>query len=181
MILSILIPLTKSRRQIFKALHASLKYQALGKSVEIILNWEEEHNVGKKRNDLLNQASGEWSWFIDSDDMIADDSVERILKALESNPDCLGISGYMTTNGERLRAWKISKDYGSWYERKGVYYRTTNHISPFRTSLGIQAGFPEIRHGEDAIFSARLLPLLKSEIIIPGDLYHYRYRNDEEK
>ena len=73
--------------------------------------------------------------------------------------------------------WHISKDFGFWYEQRGVYYRTPNHISPVKRELALLAGFPEIAFSEDAEYSKRLLPHLKTEVKIPGILYYYRYES----
>lgn len=133
------------------------------------------YNIGTKRNKLLEQAKGDYIVFADDDDSLAYNYVEKILEAIESGPDCIGISGVITTNGKNEKPWHISKDYGHWYEANGVYYRTPNHISPVRRELALAAGFPEIQFGEDAEYSRRLLPMLKTEVKIPGILYYYRY------
>lgn len=99
-----------------------------------------------------------------------------ILEACKSGADCIGISGIITTNGHDKRQWHISKEYGKWFTGPdGTYYRTPNHISPVKRELALQAGFPEIPFGEDAEYSRRLLPLLKTEVKIEQNIYHYKY------
>jgi glycosyltransferase involved in cell wall biosynthesis len=176
--LSILIPLTESRRQIFMSLHTEIQRQ-LCEGVELILDWHETDNVGKKRNRLLEMANGEYVVFVDSDDEISPNYIERILEACKSGVDCIGINGIITIDGGVLQKWFISKEYGAWYQRGDVFYRTPNHISPVRRELALQAGFPEVTFGEDAEYSRRLLPLLKTEIIINEPLYHYKYVSDK--
>lgn len=150
--------------------------------VEILINDNETDNVGKKRNTLLNAAWGEYVIWCDSDDEISPNYVSLILKAIESNPDCVAINGIITTNGKDERKWFISRQYKCWYTgRDGVYYRTPNHISPVRRELALKAGFPEISHGEDAEYSRRLLPFLKTETYIEQPIYHYKFRNDKDK
>lgn len=175
--LSILICTTSIRSEIIKGLLYELANQTIGKEnlVEIIIDHHETNNVGTKRNNLLNEANGDYLIFIDSDDMISHDYVSKILAATETNPDCIGISGTITFNGSNSKQWHISKKYGHWHEKNNIYYRTPNHISPVKRELALKAGFPEISFGEDAVYSERLLPLLKTEVIIPGNLYIYRY------
>lgn len=144
-------------------------------NIEIKMDQSLDYNIGVKRNKLLQLAKGDYVVFIDDDDMISHDYVSKILAATETNPDCIGISGTITFNGGNRKQWHISKEYGHWYEKNNIYYRTPNHISPVKRELALQAGFPEISFGEDAEYSSRLLPLLKTEVIIPGDLYEYRY------
>lgn len=174
-VLSIMIATMPDRSKQFWDLFTFLEIQHQGKEVEIITDCSMDYNIGTKRNRLLEMASGEYVVFADDDDFVSHDYISKILKATESKPDCIGISGTITTNGENERQWHISKDFGSWYERDQIYYRTPNHISPVRRELALKAGFPEITHGEDYYYSMRLLPLLKSEVIIEGDIYYYDY------
>lgn len=143
--------------------------------VEILVDSSMDYNIGVKRNKLLERSKGKYIVFVDDDDEVAPNYLKQICLATLHNPDCIGINGRISTDGVNQRQWRISKEYGSWYERNGVYYRTPNHISPVRRELALQAGFPEIAFGEDHGYSMRLLPLLKSEVIIPGNLYFYKY------
>lgn len=144
--------------------------------VEIIVDSSMNYNIGKKRNILLAMANGEYIVFVDDDDWVAPNYVSLIVDAC-NGCDCVGISGYITTNGQDRREWYISRKYTHWYEANGVYYRTPNHISPVRRELAMKAGFPEISNGEDHEYSKRLHPLLNTEVKIEQALYHYQYRD----
>jgi glycosyltransferase involved in cell wall biosynthesis len=177
--LSILIATISERFYQFCALDKELRRQAndpLEQTVQVFSHRDMFKNIGTKRNELLMAAQGDYIVFIDDDDTISSNYIAKILAATESNPDCIGISGMITTNGADERQWHISKDFGSWYEKDNIYYRTPNHISPVRRELALQAGFPEIAHGEDYEYSMRLLPLLKTEVKIEENIYHYDYR-----
>jgi glycosyltransferase involved in cell wall biosynthesis len=145
--------------------------------VEVITDISMNYNIGTKRNKLLALASGKYIVYLDDDDLISPDYVEKILVACKSDCDCIGISGMITTNGSREMQWHISKDFQMWFERGNVYYRTPNHISPVKRELALAAGFPERGFSEDFEYSMRLLPMLKTEIKIPGILYYYRFEN----
>jgi len=176
--LSILIANIPSRELKLQYLVAHLKEQ--GGDVEILTDSNMGYNIGTKRNLLLERATGEYIVFVDDDDEVAPDYVQKILAAMDGLPDCIGISGHITTNGENPRQWHISKDYGCWYELDNVYYRTPNHISPVRRELALQTRFKEIAHGEDADYSARLLRLLHTENKVQGNIYHYIYSHYKE-
>lgn len=176
--LSILIATMPSRKECFARLLNRLDSQLpINGSVEILWDDSMEYNIGTKRNKLLERSSGEYVVFIDCDDLVSKDYVRKILLAAKSNPDAIGISGWMTTNGKNKRSWHISKDYGSWYTKGRVYYRTNNHISPIKRTIALQAGFPEISRGEDAVYSERVKTLIKTEVKIKGDLYYYLYNS----
>ena len=143
--------------------------------IEILIDPRIDINIGQKRNSLLQKSKGEYIVFIDDDDHIMPNYVWAIMQACSIGNDCIGISGIITTNGRNLRQWHISKEYGKWFESGTIYYRTPNHISPVKRELALQAGFPDIAFGEDYEYSKRLFPLLKTETIIKGNLYHYDY------
>lgn len=174
--LSILIATMPIRIHKLANLRAVLDRQ-LTDEVEVITDISMNYNIGTKRNKLLQLSQGKYIIFIDDDDLVASDYIEKILEACKSECDCIGISGLITTNGVAERQWHISKDYQQWFEREYVYYRTPNHISPVKRELALAAGFPDISFGEDFEYSMRLLPMLKTEIKIPGILYFYRYAN----
>lgn len=175
--LSILICTIPERQWMFLSLYKVLQdiIDSDGMPVELLWDNSPDITIGQKRNLLLSKSKGEYVVFIDDDDMPSMDYIDLILKACESGSDCIGISGFMTTNGTNIKLWHISKEYPCWLESMGVYLRTPNHISPVRRELAIQAGFPEINHGEDAEYSKRLHPLLKTETKIDQLIYHYRF------
>lgn len=174
--LSILIATMPIRAHKLANLRQVLDRQ-LTPEVEVITDISMNYNIGIKRNKLLGLASGKYIVFQDDDDLIASDYIEKILNAIETEPDCIGISGVITTNGRNEMQWHISKDFKMWHQRGNIYYRTPNHISPVKRELALAAGFPEISFGEDYEYSMRLLPMLKTEVKIPGTLYHYRYES----
>lgn len=179
LLLSILIASIPDRIAMLAKLISDLQCQAVlvGDSYfEILYDDDLSINIGTKRNSLLSRAKGEYIVYIDDDDEINENYLRLIIKAIESKPDCIGISGIITTNGTDKRQWHISKEYGKWFTGPdGTYYRTPNHISPVKRELALQAGFPEIAFGEDAEYSRRLLPLLKTEVKIEQNIYHYKY------
>lgn len=177
--LSILIATMPHRQKMFSDLRYALETQVLlykyENNVEIIYDASMNYNIGTKRNKLLELAKGDYIVFADDDDSVSGNYINEIMNATRSGCDCIGISGTITFNGTNRRQWHISKKYKRWHELNSIYYRTPNHISPVRRELALQAGFPEIAFGEDYEYSRRLFPLLKTEVVIPGDLYEYRY------
>lgn len=185
-VLSILIATMPSRKDSFDLMMATISVQKLKLNerivdVEIIIDDSMEYNIGTKRQKLLELANGDYIVYIDDDDRISPTYIQQILKATETKPDCIGMSGEITFDGHNKRNWHISKDYGYWHERGSVYYRTPNHISPVRRELALQTGFKPIAFAEDKDYSDRLLPLLKTEVKIDGVLYFYDYKSGKYK
>ncbi len=175
--LSILIATMPNRLDNLDSLMADLIPQVaeFKNQIEVLIDPIVTYNIGTKRNKLLQKAKGKYIVYIDDDDHISKNYIWSIMQACSIGNDCIGISGTITTNGKNARQWHISKEYGKWFQTGTVYFRTPNHISPVKRELALQAGFPEIAFAEDAEYSKRLLPLLKSETIIKGNIYHYDY------
>ena len=85
--LSILIPTLKSRFKTLKAQVDRIEYQRQQKPVQLLwLGDNKSITIGTKRNLLLDISSGEYICFVDDDDIISDNYIESILKAIEDNP-----------------------------------------------------------------------------------------------
>lgn len=169
-----------SRKEVFARLLNRLDSQLpMSGSVEILWDDSMEYNIGTKRNKLLERASGDMIVFADDDDMVERDYIKKILLAAKQKPDCIGISGIITTDGKNKRQWHISKEYGSWKKKGTTYLRTPNHISPVKREIALQARFPEIASGEDYEYSMRILPYLKTEVVVKGNIYHYQFKKNK--
>lgn len=61
------------------------------------------HQVNKglasARNTGIMNAQSDWCLFLDADDMLADNGLEKIVKAIKDNPDCSIVSGSFKTFG----------------------------------------------------------------------------------
>jgi len=172
--LSILICSIKGRERLLKKLMCKLDKQRI-EGVEILVESDNRKiSIGAKRNILLRKAKGDYVVFIDDDDDISDNYISKILKAISSNPDCVGVEGEVFFRKKnRRRKFIHSLRYESWFERDNVYYRCPNHISPVKRELALQVMFSDKSKGEDKEYSLKLHPLLKSEVCIKGPIYYY--------
>jgi glycosyltransferase involved in cell wall biosynthesis len=173
--LSVLICSLENRQHLLQRLMDVLNPQ-LNDNVEVLKKIDNgEIPIGRKRNELLEQAQSEYVAFVDDDDIVSNDYISKILHAIEKKPDCCGLQGIITFQGKSPRMFIHSLKYKSWFEQNNVYYRCPNHLNAIKRSLAIQVKFPETNHGEDRDFSTRILPLLKTEEYINGVIYHYLY------
>jgi glycosyltransferase involved in cell wall biosynthesis len=179
--LSILLPTVESRANLFAKLHAHILGQCEGKPVEVIVACDnKEISIGKKRQNLLEQATGEWVVYVDDDDWIADTYVDRILAALSTNPDCVGFRITCTQNGRNPRRAIASLRYKEWGENRDGYdhVRSPYQKTPVRRSIALKVGFPDLRYGEDRVYSRGIVRLLKTEVFVDEVLYMYRFRSE---
>jgi len=172
---SILICSLHSRVELLRRLLIVLKQQTLS-SVEILVDVDNgEISTGAKRNRLLQKAQGTYVAFVDDDDMVSNDYVSKILNAVQSKPDVVGMTGMLhNANGNFLFYHSLA--HKKWYKKDGAYYRNPNHLDPVKRELALQIGFPDWDSEEDKDYSKRLLPLLKTEQVVEGIIYYYLTR-----
>lgn len=176
--LSILIPTLESRSDQRDDLLDVLADQIEGNNdIEILIEHGDIESVGTKRQRLLDRAIGDYIAFIDDDDMVPDDYVAKILKAIETEPDCCSLTGeiHWASSGQTER-FEHSIKHDKWEKKDGVYLRYPNHLNAVRRDLALKVGFKDMGHGEDRDYSDRLKPLLKNEAPIDGVIYHYNCR-----
>ena len=184
--LSILVCTLDSRKDFLDRLKTILDPQVSKNSELVELLIEQDSgaaSIGRKRNNLLKRAQGEYVAFVDDDDIVSSDYVERILGALEGEPDCVGIH-LLHFNDNTLAGFTYhSLDYRSWFQDKDTstgmmrYYRNPNHLNPIRREHALKVLFPEISMGEDREYSKNILQYLKTEKYIVEPIYYYLFRS----
>lgn len=185
--LSVLICTMVKRKVMFDTLKAEFNrqrrdYQLSDDVVEVLDECDEgQLMIGAKRNLLLDRAKGEYLCFVDDDDAVDGEYLIKILKALESNPDCVQMIGMMNTDGFNLRRFEHSIAHSSYFDQNGVYYRYPNHLNPIKSSIAKQFRFPEQDFGEDTDWATQIRDsgLLQDEVGIDRPIYHYLYRTSK--
>jgi len=183
--LSILVCTVEDRKPCLQKLEECLRPQ-LHSSVELIVNSDDRKiSIGAKRNKLLSQSTGRYVCYVDDDDVVSNDYVESILKAIEDRPDVVGITleYYMDNifNGHATH----SIQYDHWWQEHDDttqlmrYYRNPNHLNPVKREFVNAVRFPDVSFGEDQNYSSRLLPFLKKETFIERPIYYYYFRTNK--
>lgn len=206
--LSILIPTVEGREQEVKRLLSIIKEQTgictlfraeiaydvnVGRSPDwrievIIFKDAKELTIGEKREKLYKMANGAYSFMVDDDDSIASDAIEKILAAIDENPDVDAISfeERCLINDVEYRS-RFSNEYADWEGEGNVllsdgfhFHRTIFYKCVVKTELAKQVPFKWIRFGEDHEFAKDLKPLIKTEHHIPEQLYHYIHNSKSQ-
>ena len=154
------------------------KYPSRAKLVRII---ENTNNCGIAivRNTLIKNATGDYVLFVDSDDWIEEDMVEKLVdKAIQTDADVVGCDyyedypikavlckqHYPTDHIEAMKAMTLLKI-------KGVLWKLLiRHDLIVKNNLSF---IPEIHFGEDYIFCCKLFFYAKSISNVDEALYHY--------
>ena len=171
--LSILICSLEKRKNSLKNLLDNLNKQKTDE-VEILVDVDNGAvTVGEKRQRLLEEAVGDYVVYIDDDDMVEDDYVELILKALEGDPDCCSIKGLWMIRKKKIKLKVVwGKDY-DWKKKGDTYYIGTNHITPVKREIALKAGFSFKDRGEDLEYGSKVRKFIKTENKIDKILYYY--------
>ena len=178
--LSILIPTTISRTDFHSRLLNEIEFQrrrlANYDDIEVIMNIDNgEKSTGRKRNELIAQAKGDYVVGVDSDDQITDVYLKKLLDVCDSSADCGELRGLYFLNGKYDRPFIHSIKYTHWWQDANGYYRNPNHISCLRRELILDIPFPDIYVGEDGKFSEALFASgrMKKEYSMSETLYLY--------
>ncbi len=173
--LSILICHLEDRKPLLDRLMACLNPQ-INPDVEVLVETDSGAlTTGAKRNILLDKALGDFISFVDDDDLLSPRYVSQILTAIDKNPDVVGMEGLLIRASLTPRKFIHSIRYKSWFEEKGIYYRPPNHLNPVRRALALQTKFPDKKIGEDRDYSMRLMPLLKTEVMVDSEPLYFYY------
>ena len=143
--------------------------------VEVLIHdADKPYHVGRKRNDLIAIARGEYVCHVDDDDKVALTYTQDILAALKEPVDCVGICGIIKAPDGNSKEFRHSIQYSNWYESGGVYYRSPNHLNPIIKEIAEDVGFAHsVSFGEDRLFSNGVKGMLKSEVMIEHPIYYY--------
>lgn len=155
-----------------------------GKDIKII-NHKYNRGVAETRNTAIREASGKYLFFLDSDDLITPDCIERLFIAAERNNAELAIASHrqiyqetgrevifqlpdMTSNKPDILA---SLRFGQLHHLLGFFIWNILYKMSFIHDNKLE--FQNIHIGEDFIFMYDALPLVKSFVLLKDITYTY--------
>lgn len=177
--LSILIPTLPARIDCYYRLIKTLNQQIIENNlihrVQILTLCDtKDISVGEKRNILLNKSNGRYVCFIDDDDEIAPNYLNKIISALSSNADVITFCGDYVENSIRT-AFSISMVHRGNFNHPEMLYRLPNHLCPVKREIALSCQFTDKNFGEDSDYAERINNHIKNEYHIQDKLYFYMY------
>lgn len=153
-----------------------------------LLTKQNEKNIGKTRNYLLNNYSGEYVVWVDSDDVLHKKYVEKLYKAISTTDADLGVCGFnlMFSNFmlfrplfPKIKTFENEKIYSNIILNHKVGFMLWNKI--FKHELIKDIRFEEkVKFGEDFAFVFKYLSRVKKVAYINDKLYKYIVRPGSE-
>ena len=140
----------------------------------IVLSDNEQQTIGSKRNQLLENSQGEYICFIDDDDDISDEYIEKIILAMDNKPDCIVFDSWVTLNNDEGKLCKFGIEYEN-INLKEEYNRLPNHLMVIKKSLLTNIRFLNTNFGEDTDWSEKIKHRINKQIRIDDVLYYYNY------
>jgi len=158
-----------------------LTFQAANKPVQILyLGDNKSMTVGEKRNWLLDISKGERVIFVDDDDQITDNYIEKLLEYCKLDYDCISIGVKMTENKvtERIYDYTFKKNINK--KDKGIMIagRMPNHLCLWKREIAKRVKFPGRNLGEDHDWAEQQLLKGYSFYDTKEILYYYNFRSD---
>ena len=159
-----------------------------------IISHHENLGVGISRNDIIENSQGKYLFFLDADDFISSDCIEKLYSHAETHLSEVVYGSGKTVNelGEPIdiginylsqpHMILYGKDELASYAFQDTHIHLRDYIVNvlFNRSfiLNHHLSFPKIRFHEDVIFSADLVPVVTKAILLPDQTYRHVIRNN---
>lgn len=157
-----------------------------------ILRHEQNRGLSAARNTAIDAATGDYLLFIDSDDLVSDDCVERLMTPLLSDPGIEMVIGeHLRFSDKGLieqskRRWRSEEDLPSREAVRDLYFDAHRQLPPSAWNKLISRSFVNkyqlrFREGqlwEDVLWSFFVMKHLSHLYVIPDVTYFYYLRPD---
>jgi glycosyltransferase involved in cell wall biosynthesis len=151
--------------------------QAQGKPVEVkVMLDNKKATLSEKRNQAIAHARGGFIAFVDDDDRVEPDYIDKLLEAIRANPDADCIVFDVMVHGYSPEP-KLCKYGTEFQEGNGAeaYFRKPNHVMAYRVELAQKYKFVNAYMEEDLVWSRQASRDIKKQIRIEKVLYHYLF------
>jgi glycosyltransferase involved in cell wall biosynthesis len=125
-------------------------------------------NPGAARNAGLQESTGEWIWFVDSDDIVVFDDIDALILMLKSASADIYVGQYLHYL-ELENKRHIHKD--AEFQTIGIDLGIWRMV--FKREIINEVLFPELSMGEDQVFVAMLLSSNPKLQLVPFPIYEY--------
>ena len=145
--------------------------------IELIAFFDnKKRSIGKKRDEMLNLANGEYLVYIDDDDRLSPDYIKEIMTCLYNNPttDCVVFDCICTVNSGpgKLCKYGVEFEYGDILGGR-EWRGKPAHTMVYKSSIAKKHRFSNVNNGEDIEWVRRACVDIIVQTRIDKVLYHY--------
>ena len=191
--LSILVLSIPSRIEKITSLISNLEKQLKDRrSVEIlVLTDNRSQTISEKRNVLLRAARGKFICFLDDDDCVSNDYIDKLLTAISENStvDCISFNQFCNIDGEPMTVnFGIGNPHSGLYRDEEGFLtdikRPPYHMCVWKRRIAQSEQFNPMlgangqSYGEDLDWLMRLYPKIQTEHNIEDTLHNYIYNSN---
>jgi glycosyltransferase involved in cell wall biosynthesis len=161
-------------KKLIYELHRQISKNYAEEIVEIIVDSDNMNkSVGKKRNDLIEKAQGEFICFIDDDDFVSENYLSTILYHLNSSIDILLIAIEHIENGVNKPKIIPSLYIDNLNTGEAVFKTNHFHLCPHKKSIARNVLFECVNFAEDMFYSQKMVRHINNSFLISQPLYIY--------
>ena len=200
--ISVIVPVYNSEKYLSKCLESLVNQTfqdieiiciddgSTDKSLEILKNYakkdkrirvlsQENQGVSAARNKAMENASGKWLAFCDSDDTVPLDAYKKMYEKGKDKDIVIGAYAKIEPNSVKYQKIRTKKNESVF---SILFYTPTLWNKLIKRELVLQNDliFKNVLLGEDVIFLCSLLPRLQKITVISDNVYFY-YRHDIEE
>ena len=134
--------------------------------------------LGTKRNRLKQIARGKYIIYVDDDDDVSDDYVQKLVEATYTDVDVITIESKVTGVYDNV-SYNCKFDLEILYNFDDhcnkTYWRIPNHICAIKADVYKSIPHPDITWGEDEAIKWLVKANCKTQYHIDSQLYHYKF------
>lgn len=175
-------------------------FHSRGKDIHVVSHTD-NLGVSKSRNEIIDQAQGDYLYFMDSDDIIAPNTISLLMQNIRQYDAEMAFGSYekMETSGKRIvyqypSLQLLEKDaLASFAYRKyaGIQASACNYLVKTSLLRENHLRFIDIDYWEDLVFTFDLVTYISRAVLLPditytylcreGSLSHYQQRKNISK
>lgn len=193
-LLSILIPTTPERVEMFNGLYQDLHRQAvtienlhpsLGR-VEVLADDSKKFldgglSIGKKRESLVQRASGKYLCFVDDDDLVSPNYIETILRLCHQDADLVTFRSFcMLKTFWGVVDMSLKYPMNDQMNPDFIIRRKPWHVCAIKSHYAKLHQFDDINYGEDWNWFEKVLKYCTTESHTDAILHMYRHGSHSE-
>jgi hypothetical protein len=182
---SVLIPTIPGREASLQTLVDGLREKVARLAptlrLDIAINFDNRvKSIGRKREELLQGATGKYMSFIDDDDQITDAYIEDVRDTIMGGYHVMRLRGQIQ---QYTFTHSLENTLSGMMARGDVFLRPPNHLNPMMTDVAKLVHFGDATRGEDLDWTIRLSKrgFLEREFRSDPSRIHYLYQMGDRK